>query len=99
MQPHIASQARFQLNNGLKLNITMNSKYKTYFVKPAEGRVILDPNSLKPIPSTGVEVPANSYWLVLIRDQDVIISEKDIQPAQDSVVSQKANPADVSSEI
>lgn len=40
------------------------------FVRPAEGRLVRDPISLRPLPAEGDNKPKTSYWLRRIRCGD-----------------------------
>lgn len=42
------------------------------FVKPKPGLVVRDPESKRPLPSEGREVPSEGYWLRRLRSGDVV---------------------------
>lgn len=48
----------------------------TVFVKPAAGRRVLDPQTNKPLPGEGAEVPRNTYWERRLNDGDVLLAAK-----------------------
>ncbi len=45
---------------------------KTLSVKPAEGRLVRDPETYEPIPAEGAKVPRTPYWIRRLADGDVI---------------------------
>ena len=51
------------------------------FVKPHEGYVVRDPNSLRPLPPEGANVPDTAYWFQRLRDGDVEAVTPPAEPA------------------
>lgn len=41
------------------------------YVKPKEGRRVVDPATYRDLPAEGKEVPRSAYWLRRIKDGDV----------------------------
>lgn len=41
------------------------------FVKPKDGRKVIDPATYRELPVEGKEVPRSAYWLRRIKDGDV----------------------------
>lgn len=51
-------------------------------VKPAEGRAVRDPRSMRLLPEEGAEVPdGDLFWQRRVRDGDVVVDE---QPAREA---------------
>ncbi len=48
---------------------------ETVFVKPADGRLVRDPVSRKPLADDGETKPRNSFWLRRIRCGDCIAQD------------------------
>ncbi|MBL8260933.1 MAG: DUF2635 domain-containing protein [Xanthomonadaceae bacterium] len=44
-------------------------------VKPAAGKVVIDPATRMRLPQTGADVPETTYWLRRLADGDVIKAE------------------------
>lgn len=52
----------------------------TVFVVPAEGLIVLDPETRQPIPASGASVPKTSYWVRRLADGDVLERTEDLGP-------------------
>lgn len=61
------------------------------FVKPPEGSMVKDPQTLLPLPERGKQVPASSYWLRRLRDGDVVRAEPGEAPKKKKK-AKKAEP-------
>ncbi|AOK40838.1 DUF2635 domain-containing protein [Burkholderia vietnamiensis] len=57
---------------------------KTMFVKPAEGRIVPDPEWGDELPANGRAVPRNAYWRRRVIADDVV--ESDMPAAQAAAV-------------
>jgi len=53
----------------------MTTDRKQVHVKPAPGRVVLDPERGDELPAAGRLVARSTYWVRRIQDNDVIASE------------------------
>ena len=51
----------------------------TFFIKPAPGLKIADPETGEYLPETGKVMPRSAFWLRRVKDGDVL--EADPQPA------------------
>jgi Protein of unknown function (DUF2635). len=47
-----------------------------FFLKPAPGKSVRDPRSMKLLAAKGERKPRNSYWLRRVADGDVVVVEK-----------------------
>lgn len=54
---------------------------ETVFIKPMAGSTVQYPDSMTPIPASGVEVTINTYWLRRIADGSVVVVKKETAPA------------------
>ncbi|EBJ5478505.1 DUF2635 domain-containing protein [Salmonella enterica] len=64
---------------------------KTFFIKPAPGRMVRDPDTLEFLQPDGEEKPFTPYWCRRIDDGDVI--EFDPNEAPPAVTAGKAKAA------
>ncbi|EMD3494661.1 TPA: DUF2635 domain-containing protein [Salmonella enterica subsp. enterica serovar Kodjovi] len=64
---------------------------KTFFIKPAPGRMVRDPDTLEFLQPDGEEKPFTPYWCRRLDDGDVI--EFDPNEAQPAVTAVKAKAA------
>ncbi|EIK9312467.1 DUF2635 domain-containing protein [Salmonella enterica] len=64
---------------------------KTFFIKPAPGRMVRDPDTLEFLQPDGEEKPFTPYWCRRLDDGDVI--EFNPNEAQPAVTAGKAKPA------
>lgn len=64
---------------------------KTFFIKPAPGRMVRDPDTLEFLQPDGEEKPFTPYWCRRLDDGDVI--EFDPNEAQPAVTAVKAKTA------
>ncbi|EMW9316034.1 DUF2635 domain-containing protein [Salmonella enterica] len=64
---------------------------KTFFIKPAPGRMVRDPDTLEFLQPDGEEKPFTPYWCRRLDDSDVI--EFDPNEAQPAVTAGKAKAA------
>ncbi|EER1520968.1 DUF2635 domain-containing protein [Escherichia coli] len=54
---------------------------KTIFIKPAPGRLIRDPDTMRPLAQEGEEKPFTPFWCRRLDDGDVIDIEKTVGSA------------------
>lgn len=54
---------------------------KTIFIKPAPGRLIRDPDTMRPLAQEGEEKPFTPFWCRRLDDGDVIQAEKAAEEA------------------
>lgn len=65
---------------------------KTFFIKPAPGRMVRDPDTLEFLQPSGEEKPFTPYWCRRFDDGDVI--EFNPNEAQPAVTAGKAKATD-----
>ncbi|EAS7016546.1 DUF2635 domain-containing protein [Salmonella enterica] len=65
---------------------------KTFFIKPAPGRMVRDPDTLEFLKTEGEEKPFTPYWCRRFDDGDVI--EFNPNEAQPAVTAGKAKATD-----
>jgi len=65
---------------------------KTLHLKPAEGRLIRDPATGRPIPASGAAVPDTPYWRRLRRDGDVVDTTAEAIAAEAGVSTEEPSP-------
>lgn len=54
---------------------------KTFFIKPAPGRMVRDPDTLEFLKAEGEEKPFTPYWCRRLDDGDVIEFDSNATPA------------------
>ncbi|EAU7390731.1 TPA: DUF2635 domain-containing protein [Salmonella enterica] len=54
---------------------------KTFFIKPAPGRMVRDPDTLEFLKAEGEEKPFTPYWCRRLDDGDVIEFDPNATPA------------------
>lgn len=54
---------------------------KTIFIKPGPGRLIRDPDTMRPLAQEGEEKPFTPFWCRRLDDGDVIQAEKAAEEA------------------
>lgn len=69
---------------------------KTFFIKPAPGRMVRDPDTLKFLPTDGEEKPFTPYWCRRLDDGDV--TEFNPSEAQSAITAGKANATDANAD-
>ncbi|EAM5882190.1 DUF2635 domain-containing protein [Salmonella enterica] len=69
---------------------------KTFFIKPAPGRMVRDPDSLEFLQSGGEEKSFTPYWCRRLDDGDVI--EFDPNEVQPAVTAGKAKATDANAD-
>lgn len=43
-----------------------------FFIKPASGGIVRDPETMQPLPVDGAEKPRTAYWVRMITDGSVV---------------------------
>jgi hypothetical protein len=60
-------------------------------IKPAAGKVVIDPATRQRLPEAGAEVPETTYWLRRIADRDVIKADAAPPKAKPKRAAQRAD--------
>ncbi len=68
----------------------MNTHQHTINIKPAEGLIVRDPVTRKPLAKKGEKKPKDAYWMRRLRDGDVMLCKNG-----DSLLSSPAKPKSV----
>jgi len=68
---------------------------KSFYLKPAAGRRVLDPGETPPapLPAEGKAVPRSAYWLRRIKDGDVVESTPPKTPKVATATAAEAKPS------
>ena len=67
---------------------------KTLRIKPAAGKVVIDPATRKPLSTDGDTVPETTYWLRRLADRDVVEADAEAPAALPKPRTKRAAQAD-----
>lgn len=54
------------------------------FVTPKPGLTVRDPETKRPVPAEGAEVPQSGYWMRRLRDGDLVAGSPPKAPRSDA---------------